>query len=937
MASLFNFNQLVFGLCIYSPPCYINGAKQSVSLLWGTGNMDKEFQDRIKSAMVIYQLEIELGKYVKNRHTNINADKTSQEILSRLEVDSSEVSSNINSLTIENSYLLEALNLCESASKNTSDNRHISDLRELFTKYEISSIRNAISHPNRPFPEYYWYRTAALATDPVIQKLHFTDVLQAFQNALYDRIETPPESWLTAAPIWAIPNNLPEPFEHTITGLVGRERDLVQLDKLVKNGRASLISVVAPGGVGKTSLVLEYLYNLCLTPRVHPGANIDAVIFITLKQDRLTFQGVELLDAPKSIEELKENIVLELSEIFGEEFDKFNKQTQELADKSILFFVDNLETILRDKPALFEQLIDDLPPKWRIIVTSRIAVDGAKNLPLEVLNKPGALQLARQYLLSRGQNTRDSELIERITEGCRYNPLAIRLCIDAFIAGHDISIAILKTNESVTDFSFTHLLTSLSETSQKILEAIFVLDNPTRTELTESLSIDIDNISEAIGELGRTSLIQRQEGQSGEQYSLSRAIKDLLRTRPNNIKIRSQINEWVRRSKAITTELMKAQVERGILPIDHNFIPQNTPAKLIEISKPLDAAIRRNDYKIIGEIELNLRTQIAIYPTSAYLFRILGRAQEALSDYGSADASYRKAIENDCNDPAALFSLASLLMKQEDYIEPELICKQLLEMNILNEKSSQRKSWVHSVLLRSLLFQGKLDEVFELTKNWKELDDLSEVKGASLAHAYKLLVEQELKSKSPDIDRVGKLWSEALSTLNLLIRDFGYTKIIINVSKKLIMDIGFNIDRLKNLNGTCIKDISSFVTAHHSQLNSYFDADFTNSVQNIKSACNITDKSIPIETTKLADLKELKEKGYTLVRVSYVPLTEGGFTQYVFAKDEAGNDYFLHVSFFENGNWARWVFIEKDTQLAIRYEQSTKGTARRKATEICWP
>ncbi len=53
--------------------------------------------------------------------------------------------------------------------------------------------------------------------------------------------------------------------------------------------------------------------------------------------------------------------------------------------------------------------------------------------------------------------------------------------------------------------------------------------------------------------------------------------------------------------------------------------------------------------------------------------------------------------------------------------------------------------------------------------------------------------------------------------------------------------------------------------------------------------------------------------------------------------DEAGNDYFLRVSLFENGNWARWVFLEKDTQLAIKYEQSTKGSARQKATEICWP
>jgi hypothetical protein len=198
--------------------------------------VEKEFADRIKSAMVIYQLEVELGQYTRNRHSSIESDGTGNEILNRLDIGLLQSSQDQTNKAVEHSYLAEVLSLCEGAAKGTSDEKYFADLRTLFNKLDLPSIRNAISHPNRPFPESYWYRTAALATDAVIQKLGFVEVVRAFQNALDGKIETPPEDWLIR-PNWVIPNNLPDQFEHSITGLVGREKDLQVLDKLVKSGR----------------------------------------------------------------------------------------------------------------------------------------------------------------------------------------------------------------------------------------------------------------------------------------------------------------------------------------------------------------------------------------------------------------------------------------------------------------------------------------------------------------------------------------------------------------------------------------------------------------------------------------------------------------------------------------------------------------------------
>ena len=47
------------------------------------------------------------------------------------------------------------------------------DIRWLFgySFLSIFDIRNSISHPNRPFPDSYWFKSATIASDPLIEKL----------------------------------------------------------------------------------------------------------------------------------------------------------------------------------------------------------------------------------------------------------------------------------------------------------------------------------------------------------------------------------------------------------------------------------------------------------------------------------------------------------------------------------------------------------------------------------------------------------------------------------------------------------------------------------------------------------------------------------------------------------------------------------------------
>ena len=51
----------------------------------------------------------------------------------------------------------------------------------------------------------------------------------------------------------ALPNNLPV----QLTSLVGRDRELIEIDRLLENPSCRLLTLIGPGGIGKTRLALH--------------------------------------------------------------------------------------------------------------------------------------------------------------------------------------------------------------------------------------------------------------------------------------------------------------------------------------------------------------------------------------------------------------------------------------------------------------------------------------------------------------------------------------------------------------------------------------------------------------------------------------------------------------------------------------------------------
>lgn len=273
---------------------------------------------RIMSAMILFKFEQSLGSIVLEKNPVI--DEQIGDIANSIR--DREISKrpntviNTTSELIAETYIEDLFQLALRISQDTSDYSQWVRLKNLCSILSLYEIRNAVAHPNRPFPECYWYRVAAIASDPLLQQLGLSIVNSALTSALEGKITLPPEEWLSL-PEWVVPNNLPKNSDFEITGLIGRPKESKDLQKYLHNPRINCVSVVAPGGVGKTALAIDVLDKSCKTPEFHKV--FDAVIFITLKLEKLTARGVEKLDAPTTIIEIENHLARLIPLVLGDE------------------------------------------------------------------------------------------------------------------------------------------------------------------------------------------------------------------------------------------------------------------------------------------------------------------------------------------------------------------------------------------------------------------------------------------------------------------------------------------------------------------------------------------------------------------------------------------------------------------------------------------
>lgn len=173
----------------------------------------------------------------------------------------------------------------------------------------------------------------------------------------------------TLATFEPVAGNLPEPT----TPLVGRERELTEAKELVRHRDTRVVTLLGPGGTGKTRLSIELATQL----RDDFGSGAFFCPVATITDPELAISAISK--------------TLEVRERPGEP--PLEPLKDYLHDKHLLLVLDNAEQVLGVAPALAELL--SAAPRLKLLVTSREAlrVRGEREYPVPPLGSDEAFSL----------------------------------------------------------------------------------------------------------------------------------------------------------------------------------------------------------------------------------------------------------------------------------------------------------------------------------------------------------------------------------------------------------------------------------------------------------------------------------------------------------------------------------------------------------------
>lgn len=876
---------------------------------------------RLKTAMVLHQLEESLGSFVLNE---ANLDNLSAESLENIHKREADKGRKFNKESIkdivEATYLDELFGFALDITEDSSTLDSINYLYSLFHHLDIYEIRNAVSHPNRPFWDCYWYRVASIASDPVNEMLGFSEVKKALVSAEAGTIFDPPEEWLNKV-IWEIPNNLPNTFEHELTGLIGRGKELQELKKHIANPRVNTLALVAPGGAGKTALALDLLNTIVSTPSY--SKSVSAVVYVTMKTEKLTSDGIVPLTAIETVQELKTAIVDSVNEVFDENYSSFEQMVEEKHNEKVLLCVDNLETLLRDNPASFDELNYTLPMSWQVLVTSRVTISNATIISLDNLQKKSSVHLARTYHNKRGGRFTKQNDYEKLTEKCFHNPLAIRLSIDLVLKGKDIPESLTVANKEIAEFSYNNLINVLTDTGIEILECIFVEGSSSRLSLCELLGKSLDEISEGVSELSRTSLITRSSDEEGENYALNDSVRELLLLSPRNLAIRKKVQATVEKRRVLSQEIDNRQTAEDfpVWHTDHIDKATNENLKILvtKFNKSYKKAFKNNDLSI--GLYRELKNAHFMHDESSLYHRTLARSLELLKDVPSAEKHYKKAQQLDPENPTNIYMLGKLYHATKRYNESytelhNLIGSEWMEPN--PENLAFGKS-VYQHYFLSLLYDGEWQRVLNETKDWKKSEGYRSTLGTYRAAAWKRKMEHSVENdRQSTIDAL----ISAIRILGDVFRTNGYSIQAAVQASKIFEEIEYCCSRsiYQTEFRTQAAELLKFVFTHISEVDRTLTRKSLSPLVKKLMKINMLENPFSgrnLDSYETAPIAVLSDEVLSGGLIEVVIKNRPQNPSFMFAHDSRKNEYFLHFSKFKDGVWRDWIQLSLGEKLHV--------------------
>lgn len=887
-----------------------------------------------KTSMVLYCIEEALGKYIYEHENSVACNLSGFDDIKIKDV-------------IEKAYLDDIFQLVIKATYDTSEEISIKRLYQLAHDLNLFEIRNAIAHPNRAFLDVYWYRVAAIAADPVFEQIGIKDIKAVLYSAEKGVIEEPPEGW-DKKYNWDIPNNLPIKFESDITGLIGRSKELSDLKEKISSPRISTAAIIAPGGYGKTALILDLLKEIVTTPASTKW--VDAVSYITLKTETWNEDQFIKLDAASEMAEVEQQIAEQLGVIFDEYIDDLDQAINDFSEKRIILCIDNLETILRDDDALFHDFVDRLPRDWKVIVTSRVVITNAFIYSLSELKDKPAVHLARLYNKNRGGDELPHDKYIKLAKDCYSNPLAIKMTLDLYIYGKEIPESINEAKNNIAYFSFNNLIESLTENALKVLELIFIESESSRKLICEIFEISVDEAASAINELSRTSLINRSSANDNESYEINGSIKDLLIINPKCLEIRADIQEKLNKQKTVSKEIDIQQRESNLPDWNYQYIPPEADHGLKILMKEFSRIrFSKNTNKVkVSSVYAKFKNNEEHYKDNHVFLRSYAKLLESMELISQAEKIYMKALDIS-DDMVTLYLSARFFFERKSDYETSLSMYSTLvqKMESVDKKSSILPFYdsIYQGYFLSHLYKGEYQPVIDYTKKWKGETVFRSLFGTYRASAFKRKVEYTANN---DIRTTVSCLNSATKILDDVFRTDGYSQASCNQGFKVIEEIHYCLSRAeyyKNFEMECL----GFLEFCDKHLVDIVDTSRNRNAGDTRLIANYL-KDIPItnnpfsfkrhwksyassEFKNVIDVEDVA-KPYELVSVKRVATNQkGGRTNFLFAECDKLKEYFIHFNAAKNCDWSDWLQIQVETKIAVVDSEVKEGKSAKNVNE----
>jgi tetratricopeptide (TPR) repeat protein len=269
---------------------------------------------------------------------------------------------------------------------------------------------------------------------------------------------------------------------------VERSGPCQEIERALRDPRASIASVVGIGGVGKTALATWAAL------RAYERKDFEFIVAMTAKDRELTSSGIQALEPPlTSYEALLDGVleVLQFPETKSEPFDVKERKSRELLeDTKGLLYIDNLETV---DDARIIRFLDNLPVGARALVTSRRTRVRVSVHPIDLgtLTDDEALAYIESLATQPGSNFA-AELATadrvRIARACGGIPLAIRWTLSCSkspseaVALADKITSLNSEAEQLLEFCFRRVFDSMPGSERSVLEVLSLFQSPIPAE-----------------------------------------------------------------------------------------------------------------------------------------------------------------------------------------------------------------------------------------------------------------------------------------------------------------------------------------------------------------------------------------------------------------------------------------------------------------------